>query len=223
MGANHTVVQGECLSTIARKYGFTDYLTIYNHPGNAQLKRRRPNPNILFPGDTLFIPDKQEKQLDRGTSKVHPFQISHPTCLLRLRLHDEEEQPYAGKCYILKVEETTYRGCTSAQGCIEQKISVDAATAKLTLCLDEDDPSDVLNVDLALGCLDPIDQVSGVQARLNNLGFSCGPVDGIAGAKMEQALRRFQRRAGLEQTGKIDSITCNQLTQCHDTMAASAA
>jgi N-acetylmuramoyl-L-alanine amidase len=223
MSTYHKVTQGECLSSIARTYGFTDYLAIYNNPGNALLKRNRPNPNILYPGDTVFIPDKQQKQADRATSKMHVFQIPPPSCLLRLRLYDEDEQPYANKRYVLEVDDNTYKGRTSPQGLIEQKISGDAATAKLELSLDEDDEDDVLSVDLTLGYLDPIDQISGVQARLNNLGFSCGTIDGIAGAKTEQAVRRFQRDAGLEPTGKIDSQTCAQLTQCHDTMTGSPA
>jgi hypothetical protein len=57
MAIDHTVVQGEYLSKIARNYGFSDYRTIWEHPKNAALKQARQNPNVLFPGDRLFIPD----------------------------------------------------------------------------------------------------------------------------------------------------------------------
>jgi nucleoid-associated protein YgaU len=57
MAIDHTVVQGEYLSKIARSYGFSDYRTIWEHPKNAALKQARQNPNVLFPGDRLFIPD----------------------------------------------------------------------------------------------------------------------------------------------------------------------
>lgn len=56
--AMHTVKSGEYLSLIARNYGIPDWQTIYNHPQNADFKRKRPNPNLIYPGDLLFIPDK---------------------------------------------------------------------------------------------------------------------------------------------------------------------
>lgn len=223
MAAYHKVEQGECLSSIAQKYRFTDYHDIYDHPRNALLKRQRPNPNILYPGDTLYIPDKQQKQAARVTDQCHDFQISRPTCLLRLRLQDEEEKPYGGKRYVLKIDDQTYSGCTSAQGWIEQRVPVCAVRARLTICLDEDDEESILSSELALGYLDPVDQITGVQARLNNLGYSCGTVDGIAGHKTEQALKRFQRKVGLEPTGKIDPQTCTRLRQWHDSMSEQAA
>jgi len=64
---HHTVVQGEHLSSIAKKYGFSSYKTIWDHGQNADLKKKRQNPNVIFPGDRLFIPDKVEKS--PGTPK----------------------------------------------------------------------------------------------------------------------------------------------------------
>ena len=61
MGKNHYVEQGEYLAQIARSYGFVDYNTIWDAPENQGLKDKRKNPNILFPGDKLFIPDKETK------------------------------------------------------------------------------------------------------------------------------------------------------------------
>lgn len=43
----HVVKQGECLIRIAASYGFGDYRIIYDHPENAEFKRKRPNPNPL--------------------------------------------------------------------------------------------------------------------------------------------------------------------------------
>lgn len=54
----HVVRQGECLSAIAKRYGFASYRIIYDHPDNAELRRARPNPNLLFPGDVIVIPDR---------------------------------------------------------------------------------------------------------------------------------------------------------------------
>jgi LysM domain len=79
---SHTVEQGEHLSTIADRYGFVDYHIIWDYPANANLKKRRQNPNVLYPGDQLVIPDKQERKQSISTGKVHKFQF--PTSKLRL-------------------------------------------------------------------------------------------------------------------------------------------
>ena len=69
MSSVHTVVQGEHLSGIANKYGFTSYKTIWDHAQNAELKKKRQNPNVIFPGDELFIPDKGQKEESRNNRK----------------------------------------------------------------------------------------------------------------------------------------------------------
>jgi hypothetical protein len=59
MAKNYTVVSGDTLTGIAKKHGFADWRTIYNHPSNAPFKAKRPNPDKIFPGDVLVIPDTQ--------------------------------------------------------------------------------------------------------------------------------------------------------------------
>jgi hypothetical protein len=49
----HTVRQGEHVSGIAQKYGFTDYSAIWNDPNNAALQSQRQNNNVLNPGDQV--------------------------------------------------------------------------------------------------------------------------------------------------------------------------
>jgi len=41
MSINHTVKQGEYLSSIARRYGFSDYKVIWNDKNNAKLKEEQ--------------------------------------------------------------------------------------------------------------------------------------------------------------------------------------
>ncbi|HMA96785.1 MAG TPA: LysM domain-containing protein [Polyangiaceae bacterium] len=67
MGTLHAVRQGECLVTIARQYGFSDYKAIYDHPANAAFKKARPDPNQIFPGDRLAIPDQVPRTYSRAT------------------------------------------------------------------------------------------------------------------------------------------------------------
>jgi hypothetical protein len=56
--ATHVVKKRENLSAIARQYGYSDWKALFNHPANAVFRKKRPNPNLVFPGDVLVIPDK---------------------------------------------------------------------------------------------------------------------------------------------------------------------
>ena len=65
----HQVEQGECLSSIAYECGFFPD-TIWNHPQNAELKRKRNNPNALMLGDIISVPDKRIKEVRDRKSVV---------------------------------------------------------------------------------------------------------------------------------------------------------
>ena len=54
--AIHTVKRGETLSGIARQHGLKSWQEIYNHPSNAGFRTKRPNPNLIHPGDQINIP-----------------------------------------------------------------------------------------------------------------------------------------------------------------------
>ena len=212
----HTVEQGEYLASIAKDYGFSDSRVIYDHPQNAELKKKRPNPNILLPGDQLFIPDKQPKQESCPTERNSRFQVKVPKAWLKIVLKDSEGKALANQSYTLKVAWLELKGTTDGSGALEQKIPIGIETGELHL--------DKLGIDwpLKIGHLDPIEEqasgseiISGVQARLNNLGFHCGDVDGVARPKTEAALRMFQQNYGIKVTGQPDQATRSKLANLH--------
>jgi len=59
MPRTHVVVEGESLSTIAAAEGFRDFRKLYDAPENAELRKKRPNPNLIRPGDEVVIPDRK--------------------------------------------------------------------------------------------------------------------------------------------------------------------
>lgn len=89
---------------------------------------------------------------------------------------------------------------------------------------DEDAVAEIAVVfQLEIGRLDPIQEsapdkrcLSGVQQRLNNLGFDAGPVDGIDGPLTKGGVKRFQRRFKLDVDGIAGPITQGALYDFHD-------
>lgn len=216
MSETHIVEQGEYLASIAKDYGFSDWHTIYDHPQNADLKKKRPNPNVLFPGDQLFIPDKQLKEESCATEKKHRFQIKVPKASLKIVLKDSDGNALSNQPYTLKIAWLEFKGTTDGNGALEQKVPIGVQTGDLHL--------DKLGIDwpLKIGHLDPIEDkgssneiLSGVQARLNNLGFHCGEVDGIQGPLTESAIRAFQQNYGLTVTGTPNNATRAKLAELH--------
>ena len=212
----HTVQQGECLASIAKQYGFYSWRTIYDHPENADFKEKRPNPNIISTGDQIFIPEKEVKTASRATGTAHRFVRVSDSHLIRVVLKNSKGKPYAGKKFKLTVGDTVYEGTTGADGLVEQKIEGHESEAELQLWLKSDGSGKPIVWKLNVGHLDPVEEVTGVQARLNNLGFKCGAVDGDVGALTQAALKAFQREKGLSETGAIDEATRGKLRDLHE-------
>ena len=55
------------------------------------------------------------------------------------------------------------------------------------------------------------EDVKSVQEALKNKGHDPGPIDGVMGARTQQALRGFQRAQNTQTTGQLDSSTASAL------------
>lgn len=201
MSTIHIVKRGECLNKIAHIYGFSDYKVLYEHPANAKLKQLRPNPNLLFPGDKVVIPARVNRKYERrATGQVHTFKVVVPKKVLRLTLRDARGEPMKNVPYRLEAAGKEIEAATDDQGKLEQPIWVGADVARLHVA------ERVL--ELRLGYVNPLNAtdsgVSGVQARLTNLGYPTGPADGVMNKATRVALALFQHDHGMPITGKLD-------------------
>jgi N-acetylmuramoyl-L-alanine amidase len=185
----YEVQQGECLVRIAAKFGFRDFKSIYNDPQNAGLRKERPNPNLIFPGDRIFIPDKRQRKEAAFTTQVHRFQVPRNRRMLRIALEDPDGTKLAGVAYELELDGAVLTGTTDGAGVLEHVIPTEVENGTLK--------TERYTWPLEIAHLNPIDDapdqgISGIQARLRNLGYDPGPIDGISGPLTEAAIRAFQ-------------------------------
>lgn len=216
----HTVKQGEHLSRIAKQYGFSDYRTIWEHARNTDLRKKRENPNVIFPGDQVFIPEKQVKEEPRPTDKRHRFQVRRHALRLRIVLENLSRKPISGAACDLRVEGELEQLTTDGQGMIQQEIAP-AAESGLLVVKNPQPATEAmpLPMPVKIGHLDPVDEASGQKARLNNLGYFAGPFEGQSAELNKEmflsAIEEFQCDHGLVVDGKCGQQTQAKLKQVH--------
>ncbi len=203
----HTAQQGDHVPLLAKKYGFGDYRIIWDDPKNAKLKAQRKNPNVLFPGDAVYIPEKREKEVPRPTDQRHTFETTKRGIMLRIVVHNIDDEPVAGQACTLQVQSGVYKMTTGGDGLIEREIHRDAASGMLSI--------QEMEIPVKIGHMDPEDTPSGQQARLTNLGYYWGPADGASEQALKSAIEEFQCDHGLKVTGVCDATTQNKLKEVH--------
>ena len=207
MPINYVVQQGDCISSIAFEHGFFPD-TIWNYPANAELKRKRRDPNTLVAGDVVVIPDLREKNVNKPTGEMHKFRLKNTPALCSLQIFSEDEYR-ANQRYELEIDDKIFTGTTDAEGVLRVPIPPNAKNGVLTIGEDKA----VFN--LQFGHIEPPTEIRGVQARLNNLGYDC-PINGKLDEETQNALREFQFANGLKETGEIDEATRQKLDELHD-------
>lgn len=202
----HTVSRGDSIPSLAHDHGHF-WETLWNHPQNAELKALRKTPNILNPGDEVFIPELRLKDVSKGTDATHKFERKGVPAKIRMQLFMLGE-PRKNEPYTLVLDDETIEGTTDGDGFVEAFIRPNCRGGKLILTNTGEE------IPISLGHLNPIDTVSGVRQRLSNLGFYCGDGDEIDEAT-KIALSQFQGAHGLPKTGEIDDATRSKLQSLH--------
>jgi hypothetical protein len=200
--------QGDRLPTIAREKGFARWQTIWNFKGNAALKELRGTPHILLPGDEVSIPSKlaREAEVPGGTAE---YVVQTSAEVLRVR--------FAGITSTAD-DPVTFKATPDTGGAIEgilandDRLEIDLPpdTTKVHVELsrkaegaddeagdggDSDgggDEDPFATYDFTVGGLDPVGEVSGVQARLLNLGFYSGGITGDLDDDTRAAIAHFR-------------------------------
>jgi hypothetical protein len=208
VSVKYAIKPGECISSVAFAHGlFPD--TIWNDPENREIREKRKSPNILHPGDIVAIPEKKIKEESAATAQTHRFQRKGVPEKFKMQFLDEKNNPLANQKYIIEIDGILSKGSTDGDGKIEQSIPPNARGGKIVIGELRDEY--LLN----FGHIDPIEEISGVQGRLNNLGYDCGLIDGVLGKQTKEALLAYQNDHGLNKSGDIDEETRRHLKEKH--------
>jgi hypothetical protein len=134
-----------------------------------------------------------------------------PTTPVEIELHDAKG-PLAGEPYALEGLGRPTQGTTDPDGRIKLVVPVHVRTVTVLL------PERELAYEVRVGDMDPIEERSGLRARLTNLGFHPPQAEAIGLDEDELfriAVGRFQRAHDLPVTGEIDAQTCARLREDH--------
>lgn len=190
----HKIGACEWLEKIAHSLHF-DAKKAWDDAGNKTLRDNHPDHNLLCKGHILEVPEVQQKEVDGATDTTHKFKVKgKATAKLNLKLEHHVDSPLEEE-YELEIGGKTFKG-TSTKGEIKHEIPISSDVGVLRLTK--------RNVELTVHVGDLNELVpwakkqcktKGAQARLNNLAFNSGSVDGIIGRRTRRATKRYQEWA----------------------------
>jgi hypothetical protein len=162
----YVIRQGEFLRRIAYKFGF-DPDVVWNDSANDDLRKLRPNPNVLFAGDVLYIPDDTPPVVHPlVTGSTNAFQAPDPPPVTVVaKFVGDEPDAYASKAYTVEELDQLTGLTTDGEGTVNFPAPVTLETATVVFTETGE------RFPLQIGWMDPIDTMYGVFMRLMNLAY----------------------------------------------------
>jgi hypothetical protein len=186
----YVVKQGDYLLKIAHRRGF-DADAVWNDSRNAKLRALRPSPDVLFPGDILYVPDDEESpptvhRLVTGATNEFTAPAA-PTMLVSVKFVDDG-QPRASQKYAVSELPDLTGLTTDGDGVATFPAPADLDVVTVVFA----DSGE--SWQLQIGSMDPLDTLSGIFKRLRHLGY----IDYRAGFDYENSIAMIERlRAAL--------------------------
>ncbi|WP_437729816.1 peptidoglycan-binding domain-containing protein [Sorangium sp. So ce1335] len=210
----YVVRQGDYLTQLAHRRGFSAE-RVWEHPSNEALRRKRPSPEILQPGDVLYLPDAPETEgsLPLTTGGQNRFTARVPTVEIKLILKRADGTPVADEPFrVTGTGPEPFESTTDGAGLA--LFPVPAHLEEVSVSLD----GVGLRYRVRIGHMDPADEPSGIIKRLAHLGYlptlevgEAGPSSG----ELTDAVAAFQEAHGLAVTGTLDDATRDAIVQAH--------
>lgn len=212
----YVVRQGDHLVGLAARFGF-DAEEVWQHADNEELREARPNPQVLSPGDILFIPEAEAEPLPLEVHTTNRYAAPQSRIRLGISLRGAGNEPLANEPYRLEGIPRPVSGTTDGEGFITDTLPAHTRSVRVVLP-NLNDHTFLLQV----GHLNPTDEPSGLEAQLRGLGYlptlagidehhpRVADPDADAEA-LVSALRAFQRDHDIEETGEPDAATIDAI------------
>ncbi|TKD11750.1 LysM peptidoglycan-binding domain-containing protein [Polyangium fumosum] len=203
---SYVIRQGDYLAKIALRFGIAAD-EIWKHPKNSELRAKR-KPNLLVPGDVLFVPEPARPSLPFRCGTTNRYKADVPKVPVRVTFQ------VGGKAIANEPYEV--------EGLAAPQTGESDASGKVTLQV----PAHVREVrvrftkmgmvfPVMIGDMEPIDEPSGVRKRLEHLGYMQGLEMFDADKRLRIALASFQRATGLHVSEEADEATKEALVSAH--------
>jgi len=210
----YVIKQGDYLIKLAHILSF-DADEVWGSARNAELRKKRPNHNVLVPGDVLFIPDVEEPKKNRFSAKSSNDYVAFvPRTKVKVAMN-MAGKPMKDETYVVRgIGEDEKERTTDGQGNIKFEASVHVRDVEVHF------PERKLTRTVAIGGLDPIEEPSGLKMRLTHLGFYTAQPPAASREprdenRLEAAVAAFQSANALPSTGKLDDATKAAVLAAH--------
>jgi hypothetical protein len=160
----YVIKQGDHLSLLAYKFDF-DAGDVWNDPANEALRNLSRDPDMLAPGDVLYIPDQIDKDPAKHSlaiGQTNTFTTEAPTVDLQIKFADPE---FASMALTVPELPDVTGLSTDGDGIVHLTLPVtlQAFTVIFT--------ADGTTFECRVAHVDPVGTRSGVIQRLQNLGY----------------------------------------------------
>ncbi|HKJ19460.1 MAG TPA: peptidoglycan-binding domain-containing protein [Woeseiaceae bacterium] len=238
----HKVVSGDCIHSIADAHGHF-WETVWSHPDNSDLRRKRETPSVLEPGDEVAVPEIRVETEPAATEKKHRFRRRGVPVSLRIVVKKAKSDEEAKTSAIedrdpdaLDLEEEdqdeellpeepwpdaeyllSYDGIDISgitDGDGMVEISLPPSVKRAKLVI-RPGTQEEMTIPIEVGGLNPIATLSGVKQRLRNLGYGLSDIDEEEDIELRHAIRAFQLDQQLEATGELSDDLRNTILTAH--------
>ena len=164
----YVVRQGDYLAKLAYTHGF-DVMDVWQHVKNEQLRTLRADPNILYPGDILYIPTQRTSPNAVAKQASQTYVAAVPTVRVSVELVEDERVLANERCEVSGLPGTAADNpmhCTTdGEGLLSLDVPVTAREVEVYV------PAQHTTYQLMVGDMDPENEASGLAKRLRNLDY----------------------------------------------------
>jgi hypothetical protein len=214
-GIVHRVEGGETASSIAERFGFLHFATIWSHASNARLRAARSDSHVLLAGDEIVVPAKRTRTFSAPTGRETTLTVFTEELHVKLRAVGIDGAHVEVDPASVLVDDGEVAP-VAAGGVVDVVVPRDAKTLAITPV------KGTLAIEVEVGTLPPLREAGGAGGRLENLGFgvffddpsgsrSAGGMDVDDDDALELAIELFNESLGKPPSAELTDAVFSDL------------